>query len=61
MYETLHAATVLQFLRFFQVEMVDVRDIACGYGYTVFAVQHTKYGQLMGTGINKDGQIGNCS
>ena len=39
------------------VEMFDVKDIACGYGFTVFAVNQ-KSGQLMGTGINKDGQIG---
>jgi hypothetical protein len=37
--------------------MMDVKDIACGYGFTVFAVNN-KNGQLMGTGINKDGQIG---
>ena len=37
--------------------MKKVRDIACGYGFTVFAVNDTK-AHLYGTGLNKDGQIG---
>ena len=40
------------------VELLDVKDVACGYGFTIFAVNDKKYGHLMGTGINKDGQIG---
>jgi hypothetical protein len=39
------------------VESHEVKGLACGYGFTVFVVNH-KFGQLMGTGINKDGQIG---
>ena len=35
-----------------------VQDIACGYGFTVFAVNNGKT-QLFATGLNKDGQIGN--
>ena len=35
-----------------------VQDIACGYGFTVFAVNAGKT-QLFATGLNKDGQIGN--
>ena len=34
-----------------------VRDVACGYGFTVFALDG-KESHIMGTGINKDGQIG---
>ena len=39
------------------MEMERVIDIACGYGFTIFAVKGTK-NQLYGTGLNKDGQIG---
>ena len=39
------------------MEMKKVRDIACGYGFTVFAVNDNK-AHLYGTGLNKDGQIG---
>lgn len=34
-----------------------VKDVACGYGFTVFALDG-KESHIMGTGINKDGQIG---
>ena len=34
-----------------------VNDIACGYGFTIFAVNDSK-AHLYGTGLNKDGQIG---
>ena len=40
------------------VELMKVQDIACGYGFTVFAVNNGK-SQLFATGLNKDGQIGN--
>ena len=40
------------------VELMKVQDIACGYGFTVFAVNNGKT-QLFATGLNKDGQIGN--
>ena len=51
-------------------EAVGVRDVACGYGFTVFAINnekgmlsghYKKEVHLMGTGINKDGQIGKHS
>ncbi len=38
-------------------ETKGVVDIACGYGFTVFALNNKKF-HIMGTGINKDGQIG---
>jgi len=38
------------------MERFKVKDLACGYGFTIFAVNE-KHGQLMGTGVNKDGQI----
>ena len=38
-------------------ETARVRDVACGYGFTVFALDG-KENHIMGTGINKDGQIG---
>ena len=41
-----------------QVELQSVKSVACGYAFTVFAVNH-KFGQIMGTGVNKEGQIGN--
>ena len=37
--------------------MMKVNDIACGYGFTIFAVNDSK-AHLYGTGLNKDGQIG---
>ena len=39
------------------MEMMKVKDISCGYGFTVFAVNDSK-AHLYGTGLNKDGQIG---
>ena len=39
------------------VEMLRVQDIACGYGFTVFASNDSK-NQLYGTGLNMDGQLG---
>lgn len=41
-------------------ETKGVRDVACGYGFTVFALDNKKF-HIMGTGINKDGQIGESS
>ena len=38
-------------------ETARVRDVACGYGFTLFALDG-KESHIMGTGINKDGQIG---
>ena len=37
--------------------MMKVKDITCGYGFTIFAVNDSK-AHLYGTGLNKDGQIG---
>ena len=39
------------------MEMMKVKDITCGYGFTIFAVNDSK-AHLYGTGLNKDGQIG---
>jgi alpha-tubulin suppressor-like RCC1 family protein len=40
------------------MELHSVTDITCGHGFTIFAVNDTKT-HLFGTGLNKDGQIGN--
>ncbi len=42
------------------VETRGVSDVACGYGFTVFAVSpgNSKGSHIMGTGINKSGQLG---
>ena len=39
------------------LEVRKVRDIACGYGYSIFAAKHQN-GHLLGCGINNFGQIG---
>lgn len=39
-------------------EILDVVDVACGYGFSVFAVKRTDGISLFGTGINTDSQIG---
>lgn len=36
-----------------------VRDIACGYGFTAYAVNSSDKNIVYGTGINTDSQIGN--
>lgn len=38
-------------------ERCGVTNVACGYGFTVFALKSKKY-HIMGTGINSDGQLG---
>ena len=40
-------------------EKFRVRDVACGYGFTVFATDSSKDGgHILGTGVNVDGQLG---
>ena len=38
-----------------------VCDVACGYGFTVFALAKDKKFHLLCTGLNKDGQLGYIS
>lgn len=40
-------------------ERYKVTDIACGYGFTVYAVQSSDKNIVYGTGINTDSQLGN--
>lgn len=40
-------------------ERYRVTDIACGYGFTVYAVQSSDKNIVYGTGINTDSQLGN--
>ncbi|CAB4065209.1 RCC1L [Lepeophtheirus salmonis] len=35
----------------------DVVDVSCGFGFTLFVTKNKEY-QLLGCGLNKDGQIG---
>lgn len=39
-------------------EKHEVTDVACGYGFTVFAVKSTNLTKVFGTGLNSDSQIG---
>ena len=39
-------------------ETKGVVDVACGYGFTVFALGRYKGYHIMGTGMNKSGQLG---
>ncbi|XP_032678691.1 RCC1-like G exchanging factor-like protein [Odontomachus brunneus] len=41
-------------------EIHDVVDIACGYGFTAYAVQSSDKNIVYGTGINTDSQLGFC-
>jgi len=34
-----------------------IKDLACGYGFTVYAVESNQY-KLFGCGLNTDSQIG---
>uniref|UniRef100_T1J6W7 RCC1-like G exchanging factor-like protein n=1 Tax=Strigamia maritima TaxID=126957 RepID=T1J6W7_STRMM len=43
-------------LRF--AELNDVTDVACGFGFTVFAVRSKNQAKVFGTGINTSSQIG---
>lgn len=40
-------------------ELYKVKDIACGYGFTVYAVRSSGKNIVYGTGINTDSQLGN--
>ena len=40
-------------------EYFDVKDIACGYGFTAFSVRAKNGKKIYGSGINTDSQIGN--
>ena len=44
-------------VRVSRMELQRVKDVACGYGYSVFAAKN-KGSHLFGTGINNQGQIG---
>ena len=39
-------------------EYYNVTDIACGYGFTAFAVKAKDHRIVYGTGINSDSQLG---
>ncbi|KAK3576942.1 hypothetical protein CHS0354_017617 [Potamilus streckersoni] len=45
-------------LRFMDVHKFKVLDVACGYGFTVFAVKSNTGHKILGCGINSDSQIG---
>ena len=40
-------------------EQHKVVDIACGYGFTAYAVNSPDYNIVYGSGINTDSQLGN--
>ena len=40
------------------MEMKNVRDVACGYGFSLFATSQDSRGHFYGTGINHQGQFG---
>lgn len=40
-------------------EQHKVIDIACGYGFTAYAVNSSDHNIVYGTGINTDSQLGN--
>ena len=44
-------------MRISNFELLKVKDIACGYGYSLFAVNDKK-GHIYGCGINNQGQFG---
>ena len=44
-------------MRISDFEMQKVKDVACGYGYSLFAV-NDKNGHVYGCGINNQGQFG---
>ena len=46
-------------MRVAAMEMKNVKDVACGYGFSLFAVNDSK-GHIYGTGLNNQGQIGMC-
>ena len=36
----------------------EVYDIACGFGFTLFAIKRNRKFSVFGTGINTDSQLG---
>ena len=44
--------------RLSSMEMKNVRDVACGYGFSLFATSQDSRGHFYGTGINHQGQFG---
>ena len=44
-------------IRVSRMELKRVKDVACGYGYSIFAAK-SQGSHLFGTGINNQGQIG---
>ena len=44
--------------RLSSMEMKNVRDVACGYGFSLFATSQDSGGHFYGTGINHQGQFG---
>ncbi|KAH3780909.1 hypothetical protein DPMN_158734, partial [Dreissena polymorpha] len=45
-------------LRFMDENHIEVYDIACGYGFTLFATKRNRRYMVMGTGLNTDSQLG---
>lgn len=43
--------------RFLRTDYFQIEDLACGYGFTVYAVDSKEY-KLFGCGLNADSQIG---
>lgn len=45
-------------LRFMDENDIEVYDVACGYGFTLFAAKRRRRHMVLGTGINTDSQLG---
>ena len=45
-------------LRFMDENHFKVYDVACGFGFTLFALERNKKFHVFGTGINTDSQLG---
>ena len=45
-------------LRFMDENHFEVYDLACGFGFTLFALKNDKKYEVYGTGINTDSQLG---
>ena len=50
--------TTVVFLYLMEGHHFQVVDVACGYGFTVFAVNDKSGHSCYGTGLNTDSQIG---
>ena len=53
-----NAAFVQHPTRLHFAETENIIDMACGYGFSAFAVKRTDDYSLFGTGINTDSQLG---